>query len=522
MKSIFDGGDMTGKSLIIGVLAVLLSGCSAIGPDFFTPKTANYDQWKVFQVAGVQAAPSELKDWWQTFNDPVLNQLITKAYEQNLSLQTAGLRVLEAKARLAQAVGNYYPTQQLSGDFMYSRESGHAASTAAGQTLTQDSIGFGATWEVDFWGKIQRGIESADAQLMASAASYDAVMVTLLGQVAQSYILVRTIEERLKYARTNVTVQRKSMELAKARFEAGTTSERDYQQALTQLHATEAIIPSLEKGLEQAKNTLSLTLGEAPGAVDKYLAVRGAIPAVPVNVAVGIPNEMLRRRPDVKAAEFKAQAECAAIGAVEGELYPSFALNGSFGFGATDYGTNNLSDIFTWDSRTGSVGPSLGWNILNYGKITNAVRAQDAKFQQAVSDYQNTVLSAQSEVQDALVDLAKSKEEVVYREKAVAAAKRTVELATAQYDSGATDYTTVINAQQSLLVEEDTLAVAKGAVPQALVSVYRALGGGWQLREGNDFVSASVKQQMEERTDWGDLLKDGDLKADPSRVAPSW
>ncbi|MCC6931956.1 MAG: efflux transporter outer membrane subunit [Deltaproteobacteria bacterium] len=512
------------KKCLVLLFAIILTSCSVVGPDFAPPTTPTAQDWLVSQKDGVKAEPAEIRDWWKHLNDPALDELIQKAYSQNLSLKTAGLRVLQAKATLAQSVGNLYPLQQrLDGNYVYNRFSEHASGVGTDTDLTQNQLGLSVGWEIDFWGKFRRAVESQDAALLASAASYDTVLVALLGQVATSYINVRTLEERIRIARDNVTTQRKSSRIAQVRFNTGMTSERDYQQALTQLHATEASIPQLELALQQTKNALSLLLGEAPGYVDQILAQsKSFIPNAPNELIVGIPSELIRRRPDIRAAEFNAAAQCAAIGVQEAELYPAFSLSGSFGFLSTDASPNKLKNVAEWKSHTATVGPSVQWNFFNYGQITNAIRVQDAAFQQALVDYENTVRSAQREVEDGLVAFTKSQREVELRKLAVEAAQRTLNLVTVQYDTGATDYTTVISAQQSLLGEQDSLAKAKGAVPQALVTVYSSLGGGWQIRENNDFVSDATKEQMRKRTDWGALLEPAKVEEAPSRTIPTW
>jgi outer membrane protein TolC len=244
------------------------------------------------------------------------------------------------------------------------------------------------------------------------------------------------------------------------------------------------------------------------------------IPRAPLEVAVGIPAELLRRRPDIRSAELQAASQSALIGVAKAELYPSFSLTGSFGFLSSDAGTFDLSDIFMWKSRTATFGPSFQWNILNYGRLSNNVRVQDARFQALLLNYQETVLRAQQEVEDGLVDFLKSQERVSLLSKGVEAAKRSADLALIQYSEGATDYTTVLTAQQALLEQQDRLAGGQGDVPQGLIAVYRALGGGWELREDQDFIPVEVKETMEERTDWGELLSPD--KKDIVIRTPDW
>jgi outer membrane protein TolC len=236
-------------------------------------------------------------------------------------------------------------------------------------------------------------------------------------------------------------------------------------------------------------------------------------------VALGIPADLLRRRPDIRRAEWRAAAQCAQIGVAKADLYPAFSLSGTFGFQGSDAGTFALANMFDWRSRTASIGPSFQWNLFNYGRITNQVRLQDARFQELIIAYQNTVLQAQQEVENALIAFLKAQQRAQKLAGAVAAAQQSVQLAILQYREGITDFTTVLTAEQSLLAQQDSLATTLGEISGNLVGVFRALGGGWQLREGQDFVPDSVKAAMAGRTNWGRLLTPVAVTA-PSPEAP--
>jgi NodT family efflux transporter outer membrane factor (OMF) lipoprotein len=361
--------------------------------------------------------------------------------------------------------------------------------------------GFDATWEADVWGKFRRGVEAADANLAASMLNYDAVLVTLTGDVAALYTNIRTLEERLAYARNNVSLQQHALELANSRFEEGATSELDVQQAGGLLYNTQATIPVLELSLERTRNTLSFLLGMPPSDLQHLLGTNGKIPAAPETATVGIPADLLRRRPDVKAAEMAAAARSAVIGVSQAELYPHFGLAGGIGVSGASF-----SDMFDSGATTGFIAPFFRWNILNYGRIKNRVRVQDARFEQAVTSYQNIALAAAREVQDGLQGFLRTQEQVKYLESAVQATSRATELALIQYREGATDYTRVLNTQTSLLLQQDALTAARGQVVSSLVATYKALGGGWQLRVDDNFVRPDTIDTMEQRTDWGELL----------------
>ena len=286
---------------------------------------------------------------------------------------------------------------------------------------------------------------------LATVADYDNALVSLTADVANSYILIRTLEKRIDIAQQNVETQRESLKIAEVRFQYGTTSELDVEQAKTVLNNTLASIPALETQLRQAKHALSLLLGLPPSNLADVLAGLSEIPVSPPQVAVGIPADLLRRRPDIRSAEHQAAAQCAQIGVAKADLYPAFSLSGTFGFLATDVGNFNLSDMFQWGSRTYQVGPSFQWNLFNYGRITNNVRVQDARFEQLLIAYQNAVLKAQQEVEDALVAFLRAQERAEFLAQSTAAAKNALDLAVLQYREGIKDFTTVLTAQQALL-----------------------------------------------------------------------
>jgi NodT family efflux transporter outer membrane factor (OMF) lipoprotein len=425
-------------------------------------------------------------------------------------------------------VGSAWPQQQQAGlDITYSNPSDNSAGSAVTPASWNYGIGASIGWEIDFWGKFKRGIESADANLLASIADYDTFLVTLTADVANTYVVIRTFEERLAIARENVKIQERSLKIADVRFRNGATTELDVQQAKTLLFSTQATIPSLETGLRQAQNALSILLGKPPGHIQKILAGGGKIPSPPMEVAVGIPADLLRRRPDVRGAELQAAAQSALIGVAKADFYPSVALLGSIGLTATQTsnstasGKTGISEWFTGDSLTFTGGPSVTWNIFNYGQISNNVRVQDARLQQLLANYQNVVLQAAQEVEDSTVGFVRSQEQSKYLEESVTAAVRSVDLAVIQYRDGAVDYTRVLNTQQSLIGQQDQATVTRGDIAQNLIALYRALGGGWQLRAGSDFVPDATKEVMSERTNWGKLLTVDDVKtAMPPTTTP--
>jgi len=490
-----------------------------VGPDFSSPSAPVAGKWLDSNdpaVKSVSSAPlasdgrAEDWAWWAVFHDPVLDRLIKIAYDQNLSLVSAGTRVLEARAQLGVAIGEFYPQlQHGTGSIIYSRSS-HADPTATPQSVLRnfwrDSLGLTVNWELDFWGKFRRGIESADAAYLASIAGYDQALVTLLGDVATTYIGIRTLETQIKIAQDNVVKQKKALAIAEAKFHGGTATKLDVYQAQNVLGATEASIPQLTIQLKQGLNALRVLLGMAPQPLDEMLGRAARIPVPPRDVVVGIPADLVRRRPDIRAAELAAAAQSAQIGIAEADLYPAFSLLGSFGTVASNVNGNKLKEVFQGKGITFGFGPTFQWNILNYGQITNTVRVQDAKLQELLVDYQNAVLTAQKEVEDGLASFLQGREQVEDLRRSVAAADAALGLAVTQWNLGTRDFTTVLTAEQNLYTAQNNLAAAEGGVSTGLAAVYRALGGGWQIRAENEFVPAVTAEEMRNRTNWGELL----------------
>ena len=368
-------------------------------------------------------------------------------------------------------------------------------------------VGFDAGWELDIWGQFRRGIEAADANLMAEVAGYDNALVSVTAEVASAYVAIRTFEARLAIARGNVALQERSLKIATVRFENGATTALDVEQAKTLLANTRASIPELEIGLRQTQNALSILLGLPPGERPDFESGEGEIPAAPVEIAVGIPADLLRRRPDIRRAELQAAAQSALIGIAESDLYPHFSLTGSVGLRSSDTGVTDLGDLFDGDSLEAGFGPSFRWNILNYGRIKNAVRVEDARYQQAIVAYRDTVLRAASEVEDALVGFVRGKQRVAFLKTSVDAAERSVDLALIQYRDGTVDYTRVLDSQTFLVEQQDSYTTGRGLVIRDLIATYKALGGGWQIRAETGILPGNVLEDMGTRTDWGDLLQ---------------
>jgi NodT family efflux transporter outer membrane factor (OMF) lipoprotein len=514
-------------TFLVGLGFLLAFGGCAVGPDFVPPPAPVAETWLESKSKAVETKRQLYHDWWRVFRDPVLDRLIEAAYNENLTLLSAGTRVLQARAQLGIAIGELYPqAQQGIGAVSYnlvSRSDPTTVPITASSNFWRDVLGVRAVWEIDIWGKFRRGVESADSAYLASIASYDDVLVTLLGDVARTYVGIRTLEKQIAIARANVVRQRKVLQIARDKYEGGTATKLDVYQAENVLATTQASIPQLTLQLQQGQNALRVLLGMAPEPLGFLLArSAGRIPSAPGKVMVGIPADLLRRRPDIRAAELRAAAQSAQIGVAFAELLPALSINGTFGGSASTLLGNNLANMFQPSGRFFSVGPSFQWNLLNYGQITNNVRLQDATLQQYLVDYQNAVLNAQREVEDGLSAILQSRSQVGYLRKASEAAEGALGIALLEYQQGTRDFTTVLTAEQNLYAAQNNLAQATGNAAAGLVSVYRALGGGWQIREGRGFVDPATAEEMRARTDWGGLLAPAGapLQPDPGLPGP--
>jgi len=500
--------------LMVGFLGLMLliNGCAMVGPDFIKPDVPVAVEWSKYDDAGLVVGKADYSSWWETFDDPVLNQIIERAYQQNITLEVAGLRILQARAQLGIAIGNLYPQKQLGyGEYSANRQSESLGTPVIDNQYESLGVGFDAAWEVDVWGKFRRSVESGMALLEASVASYDDILVSITAEAARSYIQIRTLEKRLEITKENVGMQAISVKIAETRFEGGEVSKLDVTQARSLLSNTKASIPNLESALRQTKNALAILLGMLPGELERLTDGSAEIPTVSSEIVVALPAELLRRRPDIRLAELQVAAQSPQIGVAKADLYPHFTLFGTIGWQVTNAsfpGENNaINDIFSSKSLFWKAGPGFSWDIFNYGRIKNRVRAEDARFQQTIVDYRNTVLKAQAEVENAMVAFLRSKEEEEYLYDSVDSSKESVELSMFQYEEGLIDFQRVLDAQRFLSAQSNRLTATSGRVRTNLVALYKALGGGWQIRIGNAVIDDDTKAMMIERTDWGGLMQ---------------
>jgi NodT family efflux transporter outer membrane factor (OMF) lipoprotein len=490
-----------------------LSACTLVGPDYQRPESPLAPEWYQEEMAGLSTSPQEEAAWWKLFGDPELDRLIERALSDNNTLEIAGLRVLESRAALGLATGLQYPqTQVAAGGATGISASENAANTAAGDLdYVQFDLGITASWEIDFWGRYRRGIEAADALYRESLAAHDDATVIVAAQVAFAYVGVRTIEDQIRITHDNIASQQRSFEIVDVQFRNGQTSELDVLQAHTLLLSTQATLPVLIADLKQAQHALSVLVDLPPGAVQSMLVADAGVPAVPEVLAIGVPAELLRQRPDVQAAEYRAMAANANVGLAEADLYPSFSLSGSVALIAADgtdttrSGVSGIGELFDSDSLTWSAGPAFVWPFFNYGRIRNNVRVQDARLQQTLTAWRETVLQAAREVEDAVAAFNGAREQQQLLEKTVTVAQRATDVSMLRFQEGFADYQRVLDAQTALFAQQGRLVASKGDTAAALVSLYLALGGGWQANEAA-LVPESTIETMRERTNWGDLL----------------
>lgn len=467
------------RPLLAVAVALTLSAC-AVGPDYRPPQPVTSDAWHELPATGVRVespdAPS-LAAWWTTLNDPQLNEFIERALAENKTVKQAYARVVQARAQRAITGSGFWPSIDASTSSSRSEsESSLNESGAVVSTVDESySAGVSASWELDLFGGQRRSYESATAQLAATEADLRDALVILLGDVALSYVGVRTAQSRLDFAERNLESQREALDITRWRAESGLTTVLDVEQANSSYEQTRAQIPQLESSLVQNMNRLAVLTGQTPGALEASLQDRKPIPAVPVDIVAGVPADVLRRRPDIRGAERQLAAQTAEVGVATAALYPSLSLSGSIGWQSL-----TASDLLD-GSRTDSSGLSLSLPLFNGGALRQNIRVQNALVDEALAAYEATVLDAYEEVENALDAWTSEQRRHEALVQAVGSARRAAELALVQYNSGLVDFQTVLTADQQLLSLEDSLAVSDGEITSNLIRLYRALGGGWSV-----------------------------------------
>ncbi|ADO49755.1 efflux transporter outer membrane subunit [[Enterobacter] lignolyticus] len=484
-----------GRLLLTGGACLVLTACTKLGPDYTPPKTPELTQWQP-ATRGVtpHAAQASYDRWWTQLNDPTLTALVNEALRKNPDVKIAGLRLLESRAQLGIAESLLGPQATVgSGEIVRTGQvRDHHSSTA-----TSYGAGFNLGWEIDFWGKFQRGVESADASYFATLAQYDDIQVLMAAQVAQLYVNIRTLEARLNITRNNADIQKRSLQITERLFLSGNSAELDVQQAKTQYLSTLSSIPQLETSLRQSQNALSVLLARKPGPLPEMASNTGVIPQGDLSLVSEVPADLLRRRPDVRTAERQLAAQSALIGVAESELYPSISLIGSVGISARTGSSSTLSWV---------AGPTFSWNLLDQGRLGNQVLVQDARFLQLHERYRDTVFQAAREVDDAAIAYANDKDEITLLIETGQAATRSLEIANTQYREGMADFQRVLDSQRALFNQQERLVNSRGAMMRDLITLYKALGGGWETGRQRPLVDRETESHLRQRDNWVPLL----------------
>jgi NodT family efflux transporter outer membrane factor (OMF) lipoprotein len=484
-------------------LLLLAVGC-AVGPDYKPPEPAMPAGWDELSSGVTQAPPADLTRWWTMFGDPILNDLVRDAVAGNLTLREAVARVDEARARYGVAHAGLFPQLDADGSATHNLQSQNGPSFG-GDEYNDLIVGVAASWEVDVFGRVRRSVEAAAASEEAAEDDQHNVAIVVAANVADSYVSVRTLQQRLAVARANLTSQEQIFNLTKVRFEMGLSSGLDVAQAEQVLASTRTLIPPLELALTEEINRLGVLLGEQPGALRDRLASSAPIPQPPDELAIGLPINLLRQRPDIRRAERELAAATAQIGVAVADLYPRFTLLGSFAFEST-----KVENWIEGPSRMFSVGPKAVWNVFDAGRLRSVVHAEQAVTAQALARYEQQLLVALQEVENALAAFGRTREERVAVEEAVTASSESLDLATLLYKDGVVDFQNVLDAQRTLLDFEERLAITDGNVVNSLIRLYLALGGGW---DPTDLTPPSVS--------WSETVGlGGDAQPTPAALAP--
>lgn len=468
---------------MLGALLLLESGCE-VGPDYHAPRVSISRQWTSPLAGGETNGPAGLTAWWKTFGDRDLDSLITTAVQSNLTLRVAEARVREARAQRGVVAGALWPSIGTSAGYSRNRYGQNAFPPLPGVPLDYNlyNVDFDSAWELDIFGGTRRAVEAASAKIAAAEYSERDVLVTLLAEVARNYIDARAYQQRLAIAQDNIRVQQNILNLTSNRFQTGLSGNLDVEQAKALLTATVAEVPSLETGFVEAVHNLEALVGQEPGTLTDRISGKKDIPLTPPSVPVGLPSDLLRRRPDVQRAERELAAATAQIGVARADLFPKFSLTGIAGLQSIDAGT-----FINYASHYWTVGPTMQWQLFEAGSIVANIHVQNARQEETLNDYEQTVLDALKDTENALTAYAK---EQIRREsltESVDADQRALRIATGLYKSGLVDFLRVLNSETSLYVAQDALVQSAQTVSLNLVQLYKALGGGWQ----SDYNAAS-------------------------------
>lgn len=447
-----------------------------VGRNHTTPDLITPDSWHHSLTTDLRSGSPSLETWWTRFNDPALNRLVRAARDSNRDLAIAYERIHEARAARGIARSQLFPQLDATGGVNRGRTSENVGNPAGGNTRDLWSTGLDAGWEIDFFGGVRRSVESADASVAATEELYRDTMVSLLAEVAFAHIQIRTFDERIRLAEKNIRNQSDSVKLTEDRLEAGLSPELDVSQATTNLATTRAVVPALRDQRAAALNRLAVLIGRYSSAANSFVDT-GGIPSPKPSAGIGIPADLVRARPDIRAAERRLAAQTARIGVAEADLFPRFSLSGTFQLQSLAF-----SSLPESNSRNYAFGPSFRWNIFSAGRIKNQIAIEESRTRQAYLDYENSVLKGVAEVETALAAVRNERDRLAALQTAVDSSQKTVELVKANYREGLIDFQNVLDAERTIFANEDALAVSRGQIAAAHVSLFKALGGGTPMK----------------------------------------
>ena len=486
-------GKTTTGVLLVCFSGVFLAGC-AVGPDYQKPRVDVPDQWRQHIVERLSDANSLDHQWWENFDDPELTNLIEKASTGNLTARQAVLRINQARAAVDIAAGRYYPDVYGVGSYSRVKESenNYSSSSRSFSGLFDPtdyySAGLDASWEIDVFGRISRGVESAAASYEANVENYHDTLVSLYAEIAINYANLRTTQKRLLYARKNIKIQQNTLKLTKDLYQAELVPGLDIEQAKLNLANTEALVPDLFILEDQILNRLAVLTGQYPGSLSEELKTVSEVPVYVKDIDVGLPVNLIRQRPDIRRTERQLAAQTAEIGVAAAELYPSFSLSGTFAYKSTETG-----NLFNSSSESYRFGPSMRWNLFSGGRIRSNVKLQKLLRDEVYLQYKNTVLRAVEEVENALVEYKQKLKRTKALAESVQASEKSTKLVDELYRNGLTDFQNVLDMQRTLSLQQDNLAQSRGDIIKSIIRIYKALGGGWEYDKlrfgGTDFVS---------------------------------
>lgn len=468
------------NSIVLTTGVLFLAGC-AVGPNYKKPELQTPDK---FSESAATQPSGDLSQWWKKFNDPELNSLIDRAIVQNLDLKIAIQRIREARALRGVSNSKLFPEFDGVGAYNSNQRSLNVGQSGFGDRQSESyQAGFDATWEIDIFGGLRREVEAADAQIGAAIESQRDATVSLVSEVARNYLVLRGSQREILITQNNIRTQSETLDLQRTRFKAGISSDLDVARAEAQVATTSATLPVFQTNVRQATHALGVLLGQDPGSLQQELLIDSPIPTmgdIP-SVPAGLPSDLLLRRPDLRVAERNLASATANIGVATSDLFPRFSLTGNIGLQSES--VKNLGD---GDSLFWGVGPSFRWNLLNFGRVTSNIEVQNARQEQALLSYKNSVLGALRDVEDSLVAYDREKERNTQLKQAVASNRRAVDLAQQLYSRGLVDFLNVLQAQRELFVVESQFVDSERQLGLNLIAIYKSLGGGWESQMKED------------------------------------